>query len=139
MLPIHARKSTQTKMRVGLTIAVLMSILLTTAAAAAGGEPVVTAERLEGTKIGIKIEFPNEISGEFAGFMWGKYFDCATISSHVVYCIGPMASWVRSGLFYLYSNASKSVVLIKLISVTPAQQEFVPTVQTCPPQECAPR
>jgi len=134
MFTPFARKSAQAKIRIGITIAVLMSILLTTAAAAAGGEPLVTAERLEGTKIGIKIEFPNEISGEFAGFMWGKYFDCETISNHVVYCIGPMASWVRSGLFYLYPTDSNTATLIKLITVIPERQEVAPVIDDC--QRC---
>ena len=134
MFTPSARKSAQAKIRIGLSLAVLMSILITSAAAAAGG-PLVTAERLEGTKIGIKIEFSNEISGECAGFMWGKYFDCKTISSHVVYCIGPMASWIRSGLFYLYPKTDNTATLIKLITITPVHHEIIPLVE-CPPQEC---
>jgi hypothetical protein len=128
-------KRTQKVFRIAVIVAVLSALLITTAVAAAGGEPVVTAERLEGTKIGIKIEFPNEISGEFAGFMWGKYFDCDTISNHVVYCIGPMASWIRSGLFYLYPTNSNTAVLIKLITIPPEPRNPTPIVE-CPPQEC---
>jgi len=133
MSPIPARKSTQTKLRIGLIIALMLSVLFTSAAAAAAGDPLVTAERLEGTKIGIKIEFPSAVSGEFAGFMWGKYFDCEVVSSNVVYCIGPLATWVKSGLFYLYSSDTQSIILVRLISVVPVPQEFVPTViDDCP-------
>jgi hypothetical protein len=132
---IPARKSTQTRLRISLIIALMLSVLFTFTASAAAGDPLVTAERLSGTQIGVKIEFPNEISGEFAGFMWGKYFDCNTISNRIVYCIGPLATWVKSGLFYLYSSDSKSIILVKLITVAQLRQEFIPTPQ-CPPREC---
>ena len=133
MFTYLARNGNQKKIQIGIIAAVIMSIFVTTAAAA--GQPLVSSERLEGTKIGVTITFPDAISGEFAGFMWGKYFDCKTISSNVVYCIGPMASWVRSGLFYLYSKGDNTAVVVKLISITPVHEEIIPVI-TCPPTEC---
>ena len=121
-----------------LIMALLASVLIASTAVAAG-EPVVTAVRLEGTKIGIKIEFSEDISGDFAGFMWGRYFDCKTVSSRVVYCIGPMAPWIQSGLFYLYPKNSNTATLIKLIMIPPEPHHPIRR-EPCPPQECdAPR
>ena len=134
MFTYLARKGNQKKIQIGILAAVIMSIFVTSAAAAAS-QPIVSSARLEGTKIAITITFPDGINGDFAGFMWGKYFDCNAISSNVVYCVGPMASWMRSGVFYLFSHGNNTPVLIKLISIIPVQQEIVPVV-TCPPTEC---
>ena len=134
MSTVYAQKSTHAKLRIGITIAVVMVLFITTAASAEG-ETIVTTERLSGTQIGIKILFPNEVSGNFSGFMWGKYFDCKVVSSNVVYCIGPLATWLRAGVFYLYSSESNTNVVIRLISVLPLPHDLIRR-PPCPPEEC---
>jgi hypothetical protein len=93
------------------------------------GEPTVQAERLDATHIGIKIEFPDEVSGDFSGFILGRHFDCQVSSSKVVYCIGPLDAQLRSGLFYLYAADSETPVLEKTVTILSSQKENEQTVQ----------
>lgn len=97
--------------------------------AVAPGQPTVQAERLDATHIGIKIEFPVDVSGEFSGFILGRHFDCKVPSSKVIYCIGPLDSQLRSGLFYLYAAGSDDPMLEMTVTVLTAQQDGEQTVQ----------
>ena len=129
-------KHTQRKIRVAIIVAILFSLLVTTAAFAAEGDPTVSPERLSGTQIGIKIEFPTDISGGFYGEMWGKHFDCVVVSSNVVYCIGPFAKWMKYGMFHLFVQGTNEEVLVKFIYIPPEQREAELQFTRCPQREC---
>jgi hypothetical protein len=95
-------------------IFVLVFILIPGSNAAAEGA-IVYMERLVGTFVGFTIDFPNEISGDFAGTINGKHFDCETIPPNKLYCMGPFAYWSGAATLHIYVKGSGEVILSKVI------------------------
>ena len=76
------------KFSIVLFLAIVLS-LIGTAAYAQGSDPTIEVFRLRNFYVGIKITFPNEISGDLGGVIRGKYFDCLVIPTNTLYCIAP--------------------------------------------------
>jgi hypothetical protein len=129
---------TQRKVQVATIVAVMLALLVTTAAYADDTEQIRSVQRLSGTQIGVTVQLPSGVSGAFYGGMWGQHFDCSVVSSSVVYCTGPLSSWMQGGMFYLYSKDTNKEVLRDYIYIPPQPRERKPVVPTCPPQECNP-
>lgn len=125
-----------------LTLLIILMLTTSLASAASDGTKVYVT-RLTGTYVGIKIIFPNEISGSFGGMIGGNYFNCATIPSNTLYCIGQLASWVKVATLYIYEKPAGDVIFTTIISAPPGigKTNVVPTPppppnQECPPEEC---
>ena len=133
-----------------LLILILLLMLTTNLASAAGEDASVFVTRLTGTNIGIKIIFPEPISGNFWGVIHGHHFSCATIPPDTLYCIGPLATWVDAATLHIYEHPSGNVIFSKVISSpkkiggseetpTDPQPEPEPEDPECPPGECQPQ
>jgi hypothetical protein len=99
-----------------MLLAVVFSLFGSAAALARAESANVEVFRLLGTWIGIKILFPTEISGNFAGTLAGKHFDCITVPTHELYCIGPFRQGMDPSLLTIYDNDTKETVLEKVIT-----------------------
>ena len=118
----------------------LLVLMLTTSVVSAAGENAsVFVTRLPGTYVGIKIAFPDGISGSFAGVIHGNHFSCVTIPSDTLYCIGKLASWVNAATLHIYEHPGGNVIFSKVISSPPRIGETdvtPPESEECPPGEC---
>jgi hypothetical protein len=99
------------KVNVVLLLAILLSIFASTAAFAQEHEAIVEVIRLTDMYIGIKITFPSDISGNFAGSMREKYFSCLTVPPNVLYCIGPFRVGMDPSLLTIYDTDTKEFLL----------------------------
>ena len=113
----------------------MLILLLTTSLASALGEgSTIHVTRLTGTIVGIKIKFDSDISGDFAGVIHGKHFDCVTVGPRTLYCVGPLAYWVGSATLHIYETPSGNVILTRVISAPPKVGESGVTLPE-PPQD----
>jgi hypothetical protein len=123
-----------------ILLTLLLILMLTTSLVSAAGEnATVFVTRLTGTFVGIKIVFPEPISGSFAGVIHGNHFKCVTIPSNTLYCIGRLASWVDAATLHIYEHPGGNVIFSKVISSPPriGDTDVTPPVsEQCPPQEC---
>ena len=124
-------------------LALLLIMMLTTGlASAAGEEASVFVTRLTGTYIGVKIIFPEPISGNFAGVINGNHFDCETIPPDTLYCVGPLAALIDAATLHVYENPSGNIILSTVISAPPRNGDIgvlpspEPKNEQCPPGEC---
>ncbi|MBM3125877.1 MAG: hypothetical protein FJZ87_12530 [Chloroflexi bacterium] len=62
-----------------------------------------------------KITFPEEISGNFAGTLAGKHFDCLQTAPTVLICIGPFRDPDPSFLT-IYDQDTEEIILQKVVS-----------------------
>lgn len=138
MFSILRIKKLNTKIRNATFIVILILILTTSLVSAAGEGATVTVTRLSNTKIGIKIVFPNEISGNFGGVIYPNYFDCDTYPPNTLYCVAPLAYWVDAATLHIYGIPGGEVMLTKIISVPPRlgespepPPEEIPECQEC--------
>jgi hypothetical protein len=123
------------KVFLGVFLALVISLVGSRAAFAQTETASVEVFRIFGTWVGIKIIFPNDISGNFAGVLNGKHFDCATIPSNTLYCMGPFAQWSDEGTLFIYDNVSDEIVLKKVINPPLGSQgeEVTPPAEVTPP------
>ena len=127
-----------------ILLTLLLILMLTTGLASAAGEDTtVYVTRLTGTFVGIKIIFPEPISGSFAGVINGNYFSCATIPPNTLYCMGRLASWVDEATLHIYEHPSGNVIFSRVISSPPriggtgvTPPDPAPESEECPPGEC---
>jgi hypothetical protein len=96
-------------------LVVILSLLISATAYAKTGEPIVELFRLGGTQVGIKITFPDSISGGFVGMLNGKSLDCTTVPSNVVYCMGPFQKSAGPSTFFLIDQSTKETVLKHIV------------------------
>jgi hypothetical protein len=99
-----------------LIIAVVFSLLGRAVVLAQGEETIVEVFPLNGNYIGIKITFPTEISGSFAGTLAGKHFDCVVVPTNVLYCMGPFRNGPDPALLTIYDQDTEEIVLREVIS-----------------------
>ncbi len=76
--------------RVLILLALLAAAFLATPASAEGAGPIVTVERLKGIGVGIKIVFPDNISGDLGVFINGVKMNCEAVAPDTLYCVGPL-------------------------------------------------
>ena len=112
-------KNINRKARNVLLALFLILILTTSMVSAAGENATVFVTRLTGTYVGIKIVFPEGISGSFAGVIHGNHFKCVTIPSNTLYCIGQLAAWVDAATLHIYEHPGGNVIFSKIISSPP--------------------
>jgi len=111
-------------------LVVILSLTISATAYAQTGEPIVELFRLGGTQVGIKITFPDGISGNFLGMIAGKALDCTTVSSNVVYCAGPFQQGAEASTFFLIDQSTKETVLKQVVS--PPKPPTAPSTKTPP-------
>lgn len=114
---------------------ILLLILTTSFVSALGEDATIHVTRLVGTFVGIKIEFASPISGSFAGVLNGRHFDCVTVGTSTLYCIGPFAHWVGSGTLHIYETPGGEIILTRAVSVPPKAGETEVTPPDPPPSE----
>lgn len=102
-----------------LVVLILILTLTTSFAAALGEDATIEVTRLDTTRIGIKIVFDAPISGNFSGVINGNHFNCETIPTNTIYCIGNLAYWVKTATFHLYETPEGTVVFTKAIIAPP--------------------
>ena len=112
-------KNINRKVRNVLLTLLLILMLTTSLVSAAGEGATVYVTRLTGTYVGIKIVFPEGISGSFAGVIHGNHFNCVTIPSNTLYCIGQLAAWVDAATLHIYEHPGGNVIFSKVISSPP--------------------
>lgn len=140
---LDAKKINRKVCNVLLTLLVIL-MLTTSLVSAAGKETTVYVTRLTGTYVGIKIVFPEGISGSFAGVIHGNHFNCVTIPSNTLYCIGQLAAWVDAATLHIYEHPNGYVILSKVISSPPKVGDTgvippEPESEECPFRECDPQ
>lgn len=78
----------------GIRILVLFALLITTFLAvpvlAEGDGPTISVERLKGIGVGMKIVFPDDISGDLSVFINGVKMNCEVVAPDTLYCVGPL-------------------------------------------------
>jgi len=99
-----------------VVVAILSLLMNVPAYAKADGDPIVELFRLNRTHVGIKITFPDSISGNFVGVIAGNSLDCTTISPNIVYCIGPYQKGAGASTLFLINQESKDIALQKVVS-----------------------
>jgi hypothetical protein len=137
---LNSRKF-NTKVRTVLFMVVLMLMLTTSLASAADDGTTLTINRLDNTKVGIEIVFPNGISGEFGGLIYPNYFDCETYPPDTIYCIATLPYWVDAATLHIFSIPGGDVVYSEIISVPrksgePDLPSPPPPSEECPFGEC---
>ena len=134
---LNVNRINQKARNVLLTL-LLILILTTSLVSAAGEDATVFVTRLTGTYVGVKIVFPDPISGSFAGVIHGKHFSCVTIPSNTLYCIGQLASWVDAATLHIYEHPGGYVILSKVISSPPriGDTGVIPVEPEQPIEEC---
>jgi hypothetical protein len=115
-------------------VMVILSLSMNvTAYAKAAGDPIVELFRLGGTQVGIKITFPDSISGNFMGMLAGNSLDCTTVPPNIVYCIGPYQKGAGTSTFFLIDQETKNIALQKVVSPPkPIHGEAEPQLPSAP-------
>jgi hypothetical protein len=122
-------------------LVVVFSLLISATAYAKTGEPIVELWRLSGSQVGIKITFPDGISGNFLGMLAGKALDCTTIPPNVVYCMGPFQKSAGPSTLFLIDQETKETALKQVVSPPKPKnnndETTTPPIETPPPPpEC---
>lgn len=116
-----------------LILAIVFSMFGNVSALAQTDGAIVEVFRLSGTYVGIKITFPTEISGNFAGTLASKHFDCAVVSSNVLYCIGPFRAGPDPATLVIYDKDTEEIILRKVVMPPPNKpKEVEPTLTPVP-------
>jgi hypothetical protein len=102
------------KLGIGLTLAIILSSMLSVAAYAQTGDITVQATRLGGNHVGIKITFPTEIKGRYLVMLGGKSFDCEVIPTNVIYCLGSHQVGAGS-ILYLVDLDTQEIILKRVL------------------------
>jgi hypothetical protein len=102
------------KFSIVLFLAIVIS-LFGTAAYAQESNPTVEVFRFGNFYVGIKITFPNEISGDFGGVIRGKYFDCVVVPTNTLYCIAPFRVKSDPSLLTIYNKEGGEIILQNVI------------------------
>jgi len=133
------------KSSIVLFLAIVFS-LFGTVAYAQGSDPVIEVFRLANFYVGIKITFPNEVSGDFGGVIRGNYFDCLVIPTNTLYCIAPFRVKLDPSFLTIYKKENGEIIL-KQVIYSPGEfiggKESTPTPLATPPPnndcvECLP-
>lgn len=95
---------------------VMLFSLFVGAVQALGDEATVEVFRLDKTFVILKITFPTEISGNFAGVVAGKQFDCITLPPNVLICIGRFREGSDPSFLTIYDKDTEENILQQVIS-----------------------
>ena|SRR5690349_13256990 len=123
------------------SIVILIVFLLSlfgSVVSARADEATVELFRIDKTFVILKITFPNDISGSFAGELAGKHFDCLTIPSNVLICIGRFREGSDPSFLTIYNTESEEVILQEVVTTPkapgkgPGEEQPAP-VETPPP------
>ena len=118
--------------RVLILLALLAAAFLATPASAEGAGPVVTVERLKGIGVGIKIVFPDNISGDLSVFINGVKMNCKAVAPDTLYCVGPLRPNDFGNLSF-YDMATQTTIF----STTVAGPAGNDQDETCVPRPAA--
>lgn len=94
---------------------VMVLSLFGTAAHAQDEQATVEVFRIDRTFVILKITFPTEIGGSFAGTLAGKHFDCVTLAPSTLICIGRFRVSPDPALLTIYDLDTKENILEKVI------------------------
>jgi len=137
------KKNRLTKLSIILLLAMLFSLFSTVAYARQDdNDATVEVFRVNRLFVVIKITFPSDINGGFAGTLNGKHFDCVTASSNTLICIGPFRTGPEYATLTIYDQDTKENVLQKTLKSPPTngvgdEEEIpAPTKEEC--VECLP-
>jgi hypothetical protein len=138
MFSIYKSRKINTRVRNVLLIVMLMLMFTTSLASAADDGTTLTLTRLDNTKVGILIVFPNGISGEFGGLIYPHYFDCETYPPDTIYCIATLPYWVDAATLHIFGIPGGDVVFSEIISVprNPGEPDELPPPPP-PSEECS--
>jgi hypothetical protein len=98
---------------------VLLASVFGTAVYARTDKTSVDVYRIDATFIILKITFPNDISGNFAGEMAGKHFDCLTIPPNILICIGRFRVGSDPSFLTIYDKDTDAIILQTVITSPP--------------------
>jgi hypothetical protein len=115
------------------SLVVVLSLLTSVTAYAQDGDATVELFRLNRTHVGIKITFPTDISGDFMGILAGNGFDCSTIPSNVVYCIGAYQVGAGASTLFLINPDTGEIVLEHVVNPPKPKREHENEPKPCVP------
>ena len=118
--------------RVLALLALLAAAFLATPASAEGDGPVVTVERLKGIGVGMKIVFPDNISGDLSVFINGVKMNCEAVAPDTLYCVGPLRPNDFGNLTF-YDGASKTATFSTAVAGPASNNQD----ETCVPRPAA--
>ena len=113
------KKSGLRKWFIAFFSVLLLSILYVGVVYAREDKAQIDVYRIDKTFVILKITFPTDISGNFAGTLAGKHFDCITIPPNVVLCIGRFRAGSDPSFLTLYDQDTKENVLVQLVTSPP--------------------
>jgi hypothetical protein len=128
-----------------LLFVMIFSLFATSVYARQSDEPTVDVFRIDSMSVIIKITFPSEISGEFAGTLAGKHFDCVTVPPSTLICIGPFRVGPEYATLTIYDQDTKENVFAKALKSPPSngkgdkeENDSSPVVKPtpCPEEIC---
>jgi hypothetical protein len=121
----------------GIRIFVLFSLLITTFLAmpvlAEGDGPTVSVERLKGIYVGMKIVFPEDISGDLSAFINGVKMKCEVVPQNALYCVGPLRAKTFGNLTILDGTNNTKIFATTVAGPASNNQDGVECV---PPHLC---
>ena len=114
------RQSRVRKVSLVLFLVMVFSLFATSVYARQSDDPTVNVFRINRLYVLIKITFPTEISGNFAGTLAGKHFDCVTVPPSTLICIGPFRYGPEYATLTIYDQDTKENIFQKALKSPPA-------------------
>ena len=129
------RQSRVRKVSLVLFLVMVFSLFATSVYARQSEDPTVNVFRINRLYVLIKITFPTEISGNFAGTLAGKHFDCVTVPPSTLICIGPFRYGPEAATLTIYDQDTKENFFEKVIKSPPAPGTGDETPEPKPTEE----
>ena len=121
----------------GLRILVLFALLITTFLAmpvlAEGDGPTVSVERLKGIGVGMKIVFPDNISGDLSVFINGVKMNCEVVAPDTLYCVGPLRA-KDFGNLTIFNRASNTATFTTTVAGPASNNQGGEEADDCVPR-----
>jgi hypothetical protein len=101
-----------------------------------GADVTVSVTRLKGLHVGILIEFPNALTGNYGLVVNGKTFDCEQVSETTLYCTGPLRPG-EGGTLNVHSSDGTTMIFSAVVSGPPSNEPECEGDECDPPEpEC---
>lgn len=132
------------KVSMFLLFVMVFSLFATSVYARQSDETTVDVFRIDRMSVIIKITFPSEISGSFAGTLAGKHFDCVTVPPSTLICIGPFRVGPDYATLTIYDQDTKENIFQKALKSPPSngkgdEEDSSPVIikpTPCPEEIC---
>jgi hypothetical protein len=135
-------QSRSSRISIILFFVIVFSFFATSVSARQTEDPTVEVFRMNGLYVIIKITFPTEISGSFAGTLAGKHFDCVTLPPSTLICMGSFRVGPDYATLTIYDQDTKENILVKALKSPPSngigeQEDPIPVKEEEEEEPCS--